>query len=250
MTKAWYEEIFDNYAEGYDREVFTRGTSGEVDFIEAELGGDKAKRILDIGCGTGRHAIELAKRGYDVTGLDLSETLLNRAGQKAIAANVHVDFVRADARNFHFDGKFDLAIMICEGAFPLMETDEMNFLILENAARALKPGGKLILTTLNALFPLFHSVKDFLSSAGQKNESNTFDLMTFRDNSTVEIVDDAGRKKTLACDERYYTPSEIAWMLKTLGFQSIAIHGCKLGNFSRSDTLTPDDLEMLVVAEK
>jgi SAM-dependent methyltransferase len=250
MKKQWYEEIFDNYAQGYDREVFTRGTSGEVDFIEAEIGGDKAKRILDIGCRTGRHAIELAKRGYIVTGLDLSETLLNRAREKAIAAKVGVDFVLADARNFHFDGGFDLAIMICEGAFPLMETDEMNFRILENAAQALKPRGKLILTTLNALFPFFHSVKDFLNSAGQKSEGNTFDLMTFREHSQLEITDDSGRAKTIVCNERYYTPSEITWMLGFLGFKAIAIHGCKLGNFSRSDVLTSDDLEMLVVAEK
>jgi hypothetical protein len=54
--------------------------------------------------------------------------------------------------------------MLCEGAFPLMETDEMNFKILQNTANALKPGSKLILTTLNGLFPLFHSVKDFLNA--------------------------------------------------------------------------------------
>jgi len=250
MTKPWYEEIFENYAEGYDREVFTRGTLGEVDFFEKEFRSDRTKKILDLGCGTGRHAVELAKRGYVVTGLDLSETLLERAREKAAAAGVKVDFIHADARSYHVDAEYDAVLMICEGAFPLMETDEMNFRILENAARALKPDGKLILTTLNALFPLFHSVKDFLNSAGQKSEEYTFDLMTFRDHSILEIADDSGRKKTLSCNERYYAPSEIAWMLGSLGFKAVAIHGCKLGNFSRSDALTPDDIEMLVIAEK
>jgi len=250
MAKPWYEELFNNFAEGYDREGFTRGTSGEVDFIAAEIGGDKAKKILDIGCGTGRHAIELAQRGYDVTGLDLSETLLKKAREKAAAAGVRVEFVPGDARDFNFSAKFDLVIMICEGAFPLMETDDMNFRILANAARSLKPGGKLIFTTLNALFPLFHSVKDFLTAHGQDSRDNTFDLMTFRDHSTLEISDDAGLKKRLACDERYYAPSEVTWMLQSLGFRTIAVHGCKLGAFSRSDALTTDDLEMLVIAEK
>ncbi len=250
MTKPWYEEIFEDYAEGYDREVFTRGTTGEADFIEAEIGGDRTKKILDIGCGTGRHSIELAQRGYDVTGLDLSETLLSKAKKKAAEAKVRVRFIRADARNSHFRAEFDLVIMICEGAFPLMETDGMNFSILENAARALKPDGKLILTTLNALFPLFHSVKDFRESAGQRTEGNTFDLMTFRNHSRLETTDDSGRVKTLVCDERYYTPSEISWLLKSLGFRAVSIYGCKLGNFSRSDALTPEDIEMLVVAEK
>jgi len=109
--------------------------------------------ILDIGCGTGRHAVELAKRGYDVTAFDISEAQLRGARSKVQAAGVRVRFIRSDARAFRFRRRFDLAIMICEGAFPLMETDEENVRIFENAARALAPGGKLILTTLNALFP-------------------------------------------------------------------------------------------------
>ncbi|MDP3581080.1 MAG: class I SAM-dependent methyltransferase, partial [Ignavibacteria bacterium] len=64
--KQWYEELFTNYSNTYDNEVFTTGTLGEVDFIEKEINYDKAKKILDIGCGTGRHSVELAKRGYKV----------------------------------------------------------------------------------------------------------------------------------------------------------------------------------------
>jgi SAM-dependent methyltransferase len=247
--KRWYEELFENYGENYDREAFTKGTIGEVDFFEGEIGRDKTKRILDVGCGTGRHSVELAKRGYDVTGLDLSETLLGRARAKAADAGVGVDFVRGDARDFRFDDPFDCVLMICEGAFPLMETDEMNFRILENIARALKPGGKLIFTTLSALYPLFHSVKDFLNAADQRSEGHSFDLMTFRDHSKLTVSDDGGRGKTLVCNERYYIPSEITWLLKSLGFRKIDIFCAKLGAFSRNDALTPEDFEMLVIAE-
>jgi len=73
--------------------------------------------------------------------------------------------------------------------------------------------------------------------------------MTFRDISTIEVTDDNGKKKKVTCDERYYIPSEITWMLKTLGFAKIDICGCKIGAFSRNDKLTPDDFEMLVIAE-
>jgi 2-polyprenyl-3-methyl-5-hydroxy-6-metoxy-1,4-benzoquinol methylase len=252
--KQWYEELFENYAETYDKEEFTKGTMGECDFIEKEINYDKAAKILDIGCGTGRHSIELSKRGYDVTGIDLSEAQLYRAKQKASALSLKIHFEKHDARIPHYSNIFDLVIMLCEGGFSLMETDEMNFQILQNAANALKSKGKLIFTTLNGLFPLFHSVKDFLASEKKDGvatyRDNTFDLMTFRDQNITEFVDDSGNKRSLNCNERYYVPSEISWLLKSLNFKTIDILGAKLGAFSRNDTLTTEDFEMLVVAKK
>lgn len=252
--KQWYESLFENYARKYDGEPFVQGTLGECDFIEQEISRDKALRILDIGCGTGRHAIELTKRGYHVTGVDLSENQLKRAREKAQEAGLTIDFQTQDARRLPFDGEFDLAIMLCEGGFSLMETDEMNFAILQSAARALNGQGKLIFTTLNGLFPLFHSVNDFYKSSQKEGQSQcqdcSFDLMTFRDHNTAVFEDDSGHKRELKCNERYYVPSEITWLLKTLGFQKIDIFGAKLGAYSRNDKLTIEDFEMLVIAEK
>ena len=252
--KQWYQELFDNYARKYDSESFTAGTMGECDFIEAEIAFNKQCRILDIGCGTGRHSIELARRGYHVTGIDLSESQLAHAGEKAREQKVVIDFQKQDARNLSFSNEFDLAIMLCEGAFPLMETDEMNFAILAGATRALKKGGKFIFTTLNGLFPLFHSAKDFIASSTAEgkatSEQSSFDLMTFRDHNIATFEDDSGRKKEIASDERYYVPSEITWLLQSLNFTNINIYGAKLGAFSRRDRLTTEDFEMLVIAEK
>ena len=144
--------------------------------------------------------------------------------------------------------------MLCEGSFPLMETDEMNFEILKNAFHSLKDPGKLIFTTLNGLFPLHQSIEKFCaSSSGSGNavyRNKNFDLMTFRDYNTTIVEDDDGNKKELKCNERYYIPSEITWLLKSLGFKKIDIFGAKLGAFSRNDKLTPEDFEMLVIAEK
>jgi 2-polyprenyl-3-methyl-5-hydroxy-6-metoxy-1,4-benzoquinol methylase len=249
--KPWYEELFTNYANAYDKEFFTQGTVAEVDFIEAEIQSDRSKTILDIGCGTGRHAIELAKRGYSVVGIDLSESQLQKAREKAQREGVQVNFLQADARHFNFEIPFDLVIMLCEGAFSLMETDEMNFSILTNAARVLKANGKFIFTTLNALYPLCHSVADLINThSAVQTQENIFDLLTFRDFSTITITDDGGNKKNLQCNERYYAPSEITWLLKSLGFESIAIHGCHIGDFSRNSNLTMENLEMLVIAQK
>jgi len=245
MKKQWYEELFENYAKSYDKEDFTQGTIGEVDFIEKEIAYDKTKKILDIGCGTGRHAIELAARGYDVTGIDLSESQLARAKEKAKEKNVDVNFIKKDARDFEFQDNFDVIILICEGAFPLMETDEMNYKILENISNSIDSGGKFIMTTLNALYPLHKSTEELVGCT-----NSSFDIITFRESSKYEITDDSGNKKNILCNDRYYVPTEISWLLKSVGFINIEIFGCKLGHFSRQDKLTKEDFEMLIIAEK
>ena len=248
--KQWYEQLFENCANSYEQEPFTKGTTGEVDFIENEIAFDKSRRILDIGCGTGRHTIELSKRGYSVVGVDLSEAQLTKARSNAQKENVTPQFIRADARKLTFSNEFDLVTMICEGAFPLMETDEMNYAILRKGRQALKPGGKFILTTLNGLFPLFHSVKDFINnnSENDPSQNNSFDLMTFRNHSEFAFVDDAGVNHVVHSNERYYVPSEITWLLRSLGFTRIEILGCETGKWTRTKKLTTNDFEMLVIA--
>lgn len=252
--KQWYESLFENYGQKYDDEIFTQGTLGECDFIERELNYNKSLRILDVGCGTGRHSIELTKRGYFVTGIDLSESQLKRAREKSASQNLQIDFQKQDARKLNFNNEYDAAIMLCEGGFPLMETDEMNFEILKSVTKSLKEKGKFIFTTLNGLFPLYHSVKKFCSSMSKEGKatysSNTFDLMTFRDHNITEFVDDSENKKTLECNERYYIPCEITWLLKSLGYKKIDIFGARLGQFSREHKLTTEDFEMLVIADK
>lgn len=252
MAKQWYEKLFENYGEKYDKEIFTQGTMGECDFIEKELNFDKSLKILDVGCGTGRHSIELSKRGYSMTGIDLSEAQLERARKKAKADHLEINFYKYDARNLPFENQFDVALMLCEGGFSLMETDEMNFEILKSVTKTLKSPAKFIFTTLNGLFPIYHSINDFHGENihdGAHYKSATFDLMTFRDYNITTFTDDKGDEHQLECNERYYIPSEITWMLKSLGFTRIEIFGAKIGAYSRSDKLTTEDYEMLVVAE-
>jgi hypothetical protein len=97
-------------------------------------------------------------------------------------------------------------------------------------------------------------VKDFLDSNTKEGNAKcdrlSFDLMTFREHSTIHVEDDLGKKKELECNVRYYLPCEITWLLKTLNFKTVDIHGAKLGAFSRSDKLSTEDFEMLIIAEK
>jgi hypothetical protein len=142
--------------------------------------------------------------------------------------------------------------MMCEGGFSLMETDEMDFEILKNVTKSLKPHTKFIFTTTNGLFPLYNNVDEFFVSTVEEGNSqcknNSFDLMTFRGHSIVDFEDDDGNKKTLECNERYYVPCEITWLLKSLGYKTIDIYGARLGEFSREHQLTTKDFEMLVIA--
>lgn len=118
----------------------------------------------------------------------------------------------------------------------------------------MKPGGKFIFTILNGLFPIFNNIEKFCDSntldGNATYTKNTFDLMTFRDHNVTTVEDDSGNKKELACNERYYIPAKITWLLKSVGFDKIDIFSAKLGAFLRSDKLTKDDFEILVIAEK
>ena len=119
--------------------------------------------ILDLGCGPGIYLEKLAELGHHCTGIDFSMNSISYAREKAKKKGLDIRYINQNYLELDFAKQFDLVIMICEGAFPLMETDEMNFQILANATKALKKDGKFIFTTLNGLYPLFHSVKDFLN---------------------------------------------------------------------------------------
>lgn len=112
--KSEWEEFFDAHAPIYEDNIFTKNTLREVDFLIEELAVEKGGSILDVGCGTGRHSIELARRGYAVSGVDLSSEMLARAKAAARSAGVNVNWVHSDATSFSLPDKYDGAICLCE----------------------------------------------------------------------------------------------------------------------------------------
>jgi SAM-dependent methyltransferase len=116
--RHWFEDVADHLGSAYLRYSFTKGTDQEVDFLTDALGLTPGARILDVGCGPGRHAHALAVRGFDVVGVDISERFVGLAREGAPAGAL-VTFERADARALRFDNEFDAVISLCQGAFGL-----------------------------------------------------------------------------------------------------------------------------------
>jgi SAM-dependent methyltransferase len=228
----WYAEWYRDFGEDYEREPYLASTAGDVDFVEQELGGDRSRRILDLGCGTGRHAIELARRGYRVTGLDLSPSMLERARAAARRAGVEVRLVRGDARHLPFVREFDAVVSLCEGAFSLMEDDEGDRLILAGVRQALAPGGVFVLETGNALYQIVHNL-----------DAATFDPLTLREHFPLARATADGATFTVDCTQRYYTCPELRLLLAGLGFGRVRCYG----GFDRG-SLSRDDFNMVVVA--
>ena len=114
----WFEDLADHLGDAYLRYSFTKGTEQEVGFLVEALGLEPGMRVLDVGCGPGRHAHALGRRGIEVHGVDISERFVELARRDAPAG---VTFERLDARALPFDAEFDAALSLCQGAFGLAD---------------------------------------------------------------------------------------------------------------------------------
>ena len=113
----WFEPLADHLGSAYLRYSFTKGTAKEVDFLVEALGLEPGQRVLDVGCGPGRHALALAERGIEVRGVDISQRFVELA--RRATPRPAPRFERLDARELPFDAEFDAVISLCQGAFGL-----------------------------------------------------------------------------------------------------------------------------------
>ncbi|MDD5627596.1 MAG: class I SAM-dependent methyltransferase [Elusimicrobia bacterium] len=243
QAKTNWERFFDGHAPVYDDNIFTKNTAREIPFIVKELGLRPGRKILDIGCGTGRHSVELATRGFAVTGLDLSSGMLAQARARAKAAGVQVRWLRRDAARFSFPRRFDAAICLCEGSFGLLGLGQdpiaQPLAILRNIARSLKPGAKALFTVLNGARLLrMHSDQDVAKGR--------FDPLTLVESSRFPP-----RKglPALALRERGFLPTELVLLFRMADLQVLHIGGGTAGDWGRR-TLKLDEFEIMVLARK
>jgi SAM-dependent methyltransferase len=137
----------DDYLYFYEETLRSEQTQVQVDRMESELGLTAHSRIVDLGCGHGRHAIEFARRGHSVLGVDMMGGFVARARLDAMAAGVTVDFERGDLRTLNRTEEFDAAVCLFDSFG--FHRDEENERVLANMARALRVGGGFCLDIRN-----------------------------------------------------------------------------------------------------
>jgi SAM-dependent methyltransferase len=153
----WFEDFFHGVANDLWRKALpAMHTSAEVDFLEKQLG--RKGRILDVPCGFGRHSLELARRGHDVTGVDLSAEFVAEAREAARTGRLKAEFIEGDMRRLRLEGTFDLAC--CLGnSFGYLEYDDMVAFV-RGVAGALKPGGRFVIETGMAAESILPTLKE------------------------------------------------------------------------------------------
>lgn len=230
----WFEPIADHLGRAYLRYSFTKGTRQEVDHLVDALGMRPGTRVLDVGCGPGRHAHELARRGMVVHGIDISQRFVDLAVADAPPG---ATFERLDARALGFVDEFDVVVCLCQGAFGLMTANGDDEVVLAGMARALRPGGRLALSAFNAYF----AVKYF--------EDATFDADTGVNHEHTDVRDEDGRAVTVDLWTGCYTPRELRLLCRRVGLSCDRISGVEPGAYG-AEPPTVERAELLVLASR
>ena len=238
VGEHWFEAVAEHAGPAYLRYSFTKGTAQEVDFLVDVLGLEPGMRVLDVGCGPGRHSNELARRGVAVHGVDISQRFVDIAQAAASVANgsTGATFERIDARALPFDAEFDAAISLCQGAFGLLGGDD-DGRVLAGMARAVKPGGVIAVSAFNAYFQV-----RFL-------EDSTFDAERGVNHERTTVKDPDGNDADFDLWTTCFTPRELRLLVQDAGFELRHLWSVGPGAYRR-DAPTIDSYEYLVVAAR
>jgi len=200
---------------------FTTGTVQEVDFLVDSLDLSPGARVLDAGCGPGRHALELGARGIEVVGVDASPDFVALA--RGAAGDLPVGFVEADIRTLTYDCEFDAVICLCQGGFGLLGGGEPELDAFGRLAAALRPGGRLALSAFSSYFVVRHLEPD-----------ETFDADLGVNHETAVIGDAAGHERSFDLWTTCYTPRELRMLAARAGLTVDAVYGVHPGKYART----------------
>jgi len=238
----WFEPIAEHLGSAYLRYSFTKGTRQEVDFLTEVLELGEGSTVLDVGCGPGRHSLELARRGIGVHGIDISETFVALARTSAAGEGLdRAVFERHDARmlgeSATVPDDFDAAICLCQGAFGLMRESADDRRILAGIASRVRPGGRLALSAFNAYFSVrYHDEASFDAELGVSHERTV-------------VKSEAGEDKSVDLWTGCFTPRELRLLAERTGWRVDEVWSVDPGSYRRHRPTT-ESSEFLVVATR
>lgn len=143
----WYKKI---WALDIQNQSWVEDTKRQVDFLVEKLKLKGNERILDLACGFGRHSLELSRRGFSVTGLDITPDYVEYASAQASKEKLDARFILSDIRQAEFENEFDVVLNMADGAVGYLESEEENLKIFDVISKALKNGGKHFMNIMNA----------------------------------------------------------------------------------------------------
>jgi SAM-dependent methyltransferase len=235
--RGWFDEVAEFLGPAYLRNAFTKGTEQEVEFLVDALRIVPGTRVLDVGCGPGRHALALARRGADVVGIDRSRAFVDLARRAAAEEALPAVFVELDVRDLDYEGEFDVALCLCQGGFGLLGgRDEPA--VFSRIAAALAPGGRLALSAFSAAFATRHL-----------EPGESFDPATgvLHERSVVRGPD--GNEREFELWTTCFTARELELLASAAHLVVDAVHGVTPGRY-RAHRPSLDDPELLLLARR
>lgn len=153
MESDWYRKI---WTLDIQDQSWVEDTKRQVDFVIKTLKLAGNERILDLACGFGRHSLELARRGFEVVGVDITPEYVAYASERADKEKLNAEFQCADIRELNFQNEFDVVLNMADGAIGYLENDTENRKIFEVISAALKPGGQHFMDIMNGDYARTH----------------------------------------------------------------------------------------------
>jgi SAM-dependent methyltransferase len=223
--RPWWEDLFNDDFIRTMAKITDADIAREANFIEESLGCEAGATILDLACGTGRHAVELASRGYQVVGFDLSLAMLARASDEAQDRKQKINFVQGDMREMTFEETFD-GVFSWNTSFGYFD-EEKNAAVIAKVHRALKKGGQFLLDVVNRdnLVRQAPSLAWFEGDGCICMDEMQVDFITSRMKVKRTLMMDDGRTKEIEYSIRVYSLHELGKMLHDNGFRVAEVSG-------------------------